>query len=93
MQEQLQHIKQQLAQLIKQYQQVQKENASLQKELQKKDIALHTQSEQIEQLHRKVDGLKLKGSNLLPEEKMALQKRIDKYLKEIDACIDLLSKN
>ena len=92
MKEKLQHIKQQLQLLVKQYQTQIKENLHLKKELNKKELLLMQQSKHIEQLRQKVDGLKMQGGNLLPEEKVAMQKRIDGYLKEIDICLDILNQ-
>jgi hypothetical protein len=90
--QQIIHIKQQVQQLVKKQQLLEKENTQLKKELGKQSIVVTEQVKHIEQLKQKIDGLKLKGSNLLPEEKHALVRRIDGYLKEIDLCLDALNK-
>lgn len=71
---------------------LEKENAQLKKELSKQSIVVAEQVKHIEQLKQKIDGLKLKGSHLLPEERNAMVRRIDGYLKEIDLCLEALNK-
>ncbi|MFY8090336.1 MAG: hypothetical protein ACOVMI_03710 [Chitinophagaceae bacterium] len=90
--QQITNIKQLVQQLVKQQQVLEKENTQLKKELSNQSIVTTEQTKHIEQLKQKIDGLKLKGSNLLPEEKSAMVKRIDGYLKEIDLCLEALNK-
>lgn len=85
-------IKEKLQKLIKQHQQLQKENEQLKKEVEKREVKINKLNIEAEELHQQIDGLKLKGTTLQPQEKLALQKRIDKYLKEVDVCLQLISK-
>ncbi len=88
---QLDTIHQKLQQLLKQYQLLQKENAQLKKELEKSTAIIQRKSEEINSLQQKMDVLKLNVGALYPDDKVALQKRIDSYLKEIDKCISLIN--
>ncbi len=87
---QLDNIHQKLQQLIKQHQLLQKENVQLKKELEKSVATVQKKSEEIISLQQKMDAIKLNAGTLYPDDKMALQKRIDGYLKEIDHCISLI---
>lgn len=88
----IQNIKEKLQQLIKQYQQLQKENLQLKKQVEKQSISLKQHQQHIQELQHKKDLSSLQTYLLSKQEKAALEKRINKYLKEIDTCLTLLSK-
>ncbi len=89
--EQLASIKTKLQQLLKQYQLLQKENQQLKKELEKTKSTFVSKTEHLESLQKQVDVLQLGSRGLNNEEKAALNKRIDSYLREIEQCIALLN--
>ena len=92
MQEKIKHIKQKLQLLIKQYQQLQKDNLQLKNQTEKQSNLLKEQKREIELLQQKNDIKLIQNSQLSKEEKTALEKRIDGYLKEINTCLSLLNK-
>ena len=49
-------------------------------------------NKKIEELQQKIDIKLIQNSQLNKEEKMALEKRLSGYLKEIDTCLMLLNK-
>jgi hypothetical protein len=51
---------------------------------------LKSQTEQANQLHQKVDALKISTNGLEEHTKKDLEKRINSYLKDIDKCLALL---
>ncbi len=88
---QIKSIQDKLQLLVKQHQLLQKENGKLKKELEKATL-LNTEKEQsLQNLQQQLDVLKLGSGNLDHAEKLALGKRIDAYLKEIDKCLALLN--
>jgi hypothetical protein len=93
MQEKIKHIKDKVQLLVKQYQQLQKENLQLQLALEKANFNNKEHQEQIKQLQHKIDTAKISSSQLSKEEKATLEKRIDGYLKEINTCLSLLNKD
>lgn len=88
---QLKNIQQQLQQLLKEYSFVQKENQKLKKELELLQQAKEEQQKRLEVLQQKSEVTQLGTDSWSKEEKQALQKRIDVYLKEIEKCISLLN--
>jgi hypothetical protein len=93
MQEKIKHIKDKVQLLVKQYQQLQKENLQLQLALEKANFNNKEHQEQIKQLQHKIDTAKISSSQLSKEEKATLEKRIDGYLKEINTCLSLINKD
>jgi transcription antitermination factor NusA-like protein len=93
MQEKIKHIKEKVQLLVKQYQQLQKENLQLQLSLDKSNSTNKNLEEQIKQLQYKIDTAKISSSQLSKEEKATLEKRIDVYLKEINTCLSLINKD
>ncbi len=84
---QITSIQAKLQQLFKQYQALQKENEQLKKQL--------TQANTKTLVQDKVQHLNFENltSTNNQQEKEILQKRIDKYLQEIDKCLLLLNAN
>ena len=80
-----------LQQLLKKYMLLQKDNETLRNDcsaLQKKE---NEYKMTIEELNQKVNILQAANGNMAEEDQKELEKRIDKYVKEIDNCINILS--
>ena len=92
MQDKIKNIKEKLQLLIKQYQQLKKENLQLQIALENAHAINNEQEEQIRQLQHKIDTAQIGSSQLSKEEKATLEKRIDGYIREINTCLSLLNK-
>lgn len=88
---QLKTIQAKLQQVLKQYQQVQKENAQLKSALARSQAQHEETTGQLQSLQQQVDVLKLGVRGWSEQEKAELEQRIDIYLKEIDKCIALLN--
>ncbi len=88
---QIKSIQDKLQQLLKQQALLQRENQRLQKELDKATILSNEKDLSLRSIRQQVDALKLGSGNLTETEKIALGKRIDGYLKEIDKCLALLN--
>ena len=86
---QLLSIHHKLQNLLKQYQLLQKENTQLKKELEKNKAQLTTQ----ENTQQTIATFKLNSNGKTDEEKVVLEKTIDKYLAEIDKCLLLLNSS
>lgn len=87
----IKRINDKLQRLLKDYQQLQKENqrqTSLIETLQK---AKNANTEQINSLQEQVSILKAATGQMKDVDKKVFEKTIGQYIKEIDKCIDLLS--
>jgi predicted nuclease with TOPRIM domain len=84
-------IQEKLQLLLKQHQAVLKENERLRREL--ADVKVHEKvmSGQLSQLEQQVAVLKTATSNLGPEDKKDLEKRLNFFIREIEKCITLLN--
>ena len=70
----------------------QKENQKLKDELQKNLEKTTEQEKNIHQIEEQLDASRMKAGGIWSQEdKAAMQKRIDVYLKEIDKCLTLLN--
>ena len=88
---QLVQFQQKLMRVLKQYDQLHKENARLKKELAKKDIHLKAKEDLLKGLQEKVDALQFSKGAFSEDEKEQLNARINTYIKEIDRCMMLLN--
>ena len=88
---QIKSIQDKLQQLLKQQSILQKENQRLKKDLEKVGSQNLEKQAVVQSLQEQMDVAKLGTENLTAEEKKALSKRIDGYLKEIDKCLALLN--
>ena len=84
-------LQQKLMQVLKQYSQLQRENARLRRNLLKKDTLLKDREEHLKGLQQKVDALGLSKDGFSTEEKKQLEKRINAYVNEIDKCLSILN--
>jgi ABC-type iron transport system FetAB ATPase subunit len=92
LQEQLKRITDKLQQVVHRYQLLQKEHEQLNKE-----VALLRDKEKarlirIDELEMKMTALQTTTGQLNETEKKEVEKRINRYIREIDRCIALLSE-
>ncbi|MDB5230545.1 MAG: hypothetical protein JWN76_1350 [Chitinophagaceae bacterium] len=89
---QFKNLQDKLQQLLKQYQLLQKENQKLKEELQKSVETTSEHEKNIHKIKEQLDASRMKAGGVWSnEDKNAMQKRIDVYLKEIDKCLTLLN--
>lgn len=81
-----------LQQLLKQYLLLEKEKEQLLLRLNKKEEQETILSEKIVELQQQVGLLKAVTGQMNSGDKLALEKNINKHLKEIDRCITFLSE-
>jgi predicted nuclease with TOPRIM domain len=88
--DQIERIEQKLTKLLGKIKHIQKENELLVKEAKVKQELIHELKQKNEQLEMKLD-LRM-ASNATQDEasKVATEKRLSEYIKEIDRCIALL---
>jgi len=79
-----------LQKLVKEHEQLKKENAKLKVELQKKSQQQEAFTEKEQQLKDQIAILQTTGKNLDEATKKALEKRINEYIRNIDKTIALL---
>lgn len=92
LEENIKRVNNKLQQLVKQYQVLQKENELYLKEL--KNLRLENEKglQYILELKQQVGILKMATGKIDQTGKKELEKNIDRYIKEIDKCIGLLSE-
>jgi len=90
MQEQIQRIETKVQQLLKEYNNAQKEIQRLQKENLQLSQQLQSRTDQANVLNQRIDTQNFIGTNLEEKAKKDLEKRINTYLKDIDKCLALL---
>ena len=89
---QLKRVHEKIMLLLKQYQGLQKENEKLKEELNKMQIRSETHSRDSEKYRQQTEVLKLTGRGMEESDKKILEKRLSKYVREIDKCIALLQE-
>lgn len=90
-----QHIKRindKLQQLLKNYQQLQKENSRQNQLIKELKAAKEKDDQQITVLHEKISILKAATSKMNEADKKQFEKTINQYIREIDKCIGILSE-
>jgi chromosome segregation ATPase len=85
-------IQEKLERLLKQYNDLQKENNFLKKEIERSSRQATVNQQTIETLKQQVEVLKISSGNWDEKDKKEFEKRINHYIKEIDKCIALLSE-
>ncbi len=93
MEENIHQIKAKVQLLIKQFQQLKKENSKLKIELGESKNKQQLQEETITLLKNEMDASKLNINQLTKQDKASLEKRIDAYIKEVNTCLTLLNKD
>lgn len=91
--QQLEEIQQQVAKLIRLQQQLQKENVRLRKQLLDAEMAKENQEKGLQSLKQQLEQTQLAKVGWSADEKKQLEKKINQYLKEIDACLAILHNN
>ena len=87
----LEILKQRIQKLIALYETEKAERVKLRMELEKSQRQNEAYREQITELEREIDNLKLKGAFMAGgTDNAQARKRIDKLVKEIDRCITLM---
>lgn len=89
--EQIKNLHQKLQLLLKKYQQLQKENTALKKEVEGQRMALKEKDGLVYTLQQKIDVAKLNPGSMDAAEKKQLELRINGYLSEIEKCLVLLN--
>jgi seryl-tRNA synthetase len=88
----IKRIQEKLERLLKQYNDLQKENNLLKKEIERSSRQATVNQQTIETLKQQVEVLKISSGNWDENDKKEFEKRINHYIKEIDKCIALLSE-
>jgi len=88
----IKRIQEKLERLVKQYNDLQKENNLLKKEIERSSRQATVNQQTIETLKQQVEVLKISSGNWDENDKKEFEKRINHYIKEIDKCIALLSE-
>ncbi len=92
-QSQIKEIHEKLQELLRKQQQLEKDNQRLQKELAAAHEQLSSKSAALQAMQQQSDALRMGQVSWTQEDKHAMQKRIDAYLKEIDQCLSLLNQH
>jgi seryl-tRNA synthetase len=90
-----QHIKRindKLLQLLKNYQQLQKEHSRQAEQIKQLKEVKQKDDLQIEELKQKVSILKAATNTMNEADKKEFEKNINQYIREIDKCIGILSE-
>ena len=88
----IKRIQEKLERLLKQHNDLQKENNLLKKEIERSARQAVVNHQTIETLRQQVEVLKISSGNWNENDKKEFEKRINHYIKEIDKCIALLSE-
>ena len=84
-------LRQSIRRLISLYETEKSERARLESELEKAQMQNETCKEQITELKKEIDNLKLKQAFMADSaDNIQARKKIDKLIKEIDRCISLM---
>ena len=81
-----------LQQLLKAYGRVQKENERLKDELQKARDNEKLMNHRLDEMQQQVSVMKLGTGDMNEHERKEFEKKINRYIKEIDKCITYLSE-
>ncbi len=84
-------LSERLQQLLRQYNQLKKENDWLKNELQKFLDQQTSHSEKVAELQQQIAIVKLASSEMNEKDKKNFEKTMNQYIKEIDQCIAFLS--
>jgi peptidoglycan hydrolase CwlO-like protein len=90
LQSNIKRVNEKLQRLLKQYQQLQKDNERQSKLIAELQQTKDKNTQHIHQLQEQVDILKASTGKMTEAEKRSFEKYINQYIKEIDKCIGLL---
>jgi len=88
----IKRINDKLQQLLKNYQQLQKENERQAKLIDTLQQSKDKDMQQITELQERVSVLKAAAGQMNDADKKEFEKNINKYIREIDKCIGILSE-
>ena len=88
----IKRINDKLSRLLKQYQQLQKDNERQTKIIKELQETKEKNTQTIAELQQQADILKASAGQMPAQDKKAFEKHINNYIKEIDKCIGLLSE-
>ena len=89
---QLKRVHEKVLLLLKQFQVLQKENERLKDYLNKMNLRCENISHEAEKFRQQTEVLRLTGRGMEEADKKILEKRLNKYVREIDKCIALLQE-
>lgn len=92
LEEHIKRVNNKLQHILKQYQHLQKENEKLKEKLKELKLNSENEAEETLRLQQQVSILKTSAGQMTETEKKAFDKQINRYIKEIDKCIGLLSE-
>ena len=78
--------------LLKQYNRIKKENEQLKKELDQQKQLEEQSKLKMDELHQQISILKLAAGEMDDKDKKEFEKKINRYIKELDKTIAYLSK-
>ena len=90
--EQLKRVHEKILLLLKQYQVLQKENERLKDDLKKTNLRCENISCEADKYRQQTEVQRLTGRGMEEADKKMLEKRLNKYVREIDKCIALLQE-
>ena len=88
----IKRINNKLQQLLKHYQQLQKENIRQSEMIKQLKDAKEKDNQQIISLHEKISILKAAAGKMNEADKKEFEKNINQYIREIEKCIGILSE-
>src|SRR6185312_1731704 len=89
---QIRRIQDKLQQLLRQRDQLLKENGKLKDELRKVRDGQSEDGRRLEQLQQQVEALRVTRTAMSEGEKREMEKRLGQYIREIDRCIAMLGE-
>jgi peptidoglycan hydrolase CwlO-like protein len=92
LQSNIKRVNDKLQKLLRQYQQLQKDNERQSKLIAELQQAKDSNTQHITQLQEQVAILKASTGKMTEAEKKSFEKHINQYIKEIDKCIGLLGE-
>jgi chromosome segregation ATPase len=92
LQSNIKNINEKLQRLLRNYQQLQKDNERQTKLIKELQATKDKNTEQIAIMQQQLDILKASAGQMNAADKKGFEKNINQYIKEIDKCIGLLSE-
>lgn len=86
----LEEIRTNIGRLIAAYETEKQRSDQLQSSLQQRNAEIEAYKEQITDLKKQIDNLKLTGAFTASGDNRVAKERIDRLIREIDKCIDLI---
>ncbi len=92
LQSNIKNVNEKLQRLLRNYQQLAKDNERQSKLIKELQDAKNKNTEQILFMQQQLDILKASAGQMTAVDKKAFEKNINQYIKELDKCIGLLSE-